>query len=89
MAEKFAVAHEDWPKETLKEKSAGGFTGGEHTNMDLHNNKVGREIGSTLKIQVLTNQVYGQNIDSLLAQRVKSKIDNGNNKKSGLYWIIK
>ena len=37
-------AHEAWPDEILNMEHAGGFTRGEHTEMDFHNNAEGRSV---------------------------------------------
>lgn len=37
-------AHEDWPPEVMMRDNGGGFTRGEHTEMDLHNNAIGRSV---------------------------------------------
>jgi len=44
-AKRWADAHEAWPKELDMHIREDGFSNGKHTEMDLHNNQIGIDIG--------------------------------------------
>lgn len=69
-AEKMATAHEDRPASYQTQVFADGFTGGQHTAMDLHNNQKGRDCWS-LKDTVSVPS------DGELQNRVIAKIKAG------------
>ncbi|MDE7031071.1 MAG: hypothetical protein K2P63_14075 [Lachnospiraceae bacterium] len=68
ISEKFATAHEDISDEEMN-TLYNGFYGWQHRSMDLHNNKVGREVVSWSDISTY---------DIVLSERIKEQIKKGN-----------
>lgn len=73
--EKYATAHEDYPTETLLQRSKNsnnvydGFLLKDHTDMDLHNNAVGRSLVHWTEYFTITHET--------IVDRVHNAIDAG------------
>lgn len=70
-AKAFATAHEQKDNAYYNTVFEDGYTGRQHTNMDLHNNEKGRDTWS-----VLTDSMFFVS-DADMEQRVLNKISNG------------
>lgn len=64
-AEAWTNAHEAWSEEELARIHGGGFTRAEHTEMDFHNNEVGRSIVKWYEFYLSEEDISNRVIEKL------------------------
>ena len=76
-AEAYATAHEDKSQTELQQKEADGYYKYQHRNMDLNNNKVGRD-------QIQWYEYWFNCSDATVKTRISNKLTN---KSGGIIWL--
>lgn len=76
-ASAYATAHEDKSQAELQQKEIDGYYKYQHRNMDLNNNRVGRD-------QIQWYEFWFNCSDSTVKTRISNKLTNG---YGGIYWL--